>query len=213
MRRALWPASRTACARASQNAGPWQRPVDREGSSMCNGEASPSANFSWPPRAVPQRPRCASASEAMRDVETHRAPYPRSRWTRSGPRGSIPSSPPRRACGARTISTRDPFRGGCERVAPEMHGRGSGVIRMAREGELQAALSRDGVDNSERKAEVLKHRSLFDVEFQIADRSRSHAGGGKIRGVESIGVDGFAHPAIERSLSSRAFRPRMRGCR
>src|SRR5207247_611098 len=62
----------------------------------------------------------------------------------------------------------DPFRRRGERIAPEMQGRGPGVIRRTPKSYFSTALSRDRLHNAQRQTETLEHRALLDVELQIA---------------------------------------------
>ena len=82
----------------------------------------------------------------------------------------------------------DPLRGGGEGVAAQRHGRGAGVVGLAREGELEARLANDGLDHGERGVTFFEHRTLLDVDLERGEGiGRERAGDGDAVGVEAEG--------------------------
>src|ERR1700691_1062607 len=70
----------------------------------------------------------------------------------------------------------NPLRGPCQSVASKMHGRRTRMIRVSRKYEFHSALACYRIDNSERQAQVLENRPLFDVKLQIAKNILAHSG-------------------------------------
>ena len=66
---------------------------------------------------------------------------------------------------------RGPSGGRGQRIAPQVHGSGAGVVGFAPERHLAAALSHDGGHHAQRKIQRVQHRTLLDVKLQIAQQA------------------------------------------
>ena len=128
-------------------------------------------------RAAPRfLPRARTSVSAARELElrpirgAHRESRElrrRSRWWRLASLRCWPTvatSPERSSRFA--FDGNDPFRGGGDGVAAEMHRRGAGMIGAADKREFDAALAGDGFDDAERQPELFENRALLDVKFQ-----------------------------------------------
>src|SRR5580658_9023798 len=79
----------------------------------------------------------------------------------------------------------DPFRRARQSIATQRHRSGAGVIGLAFEVKHQPALPRDAVHNAERHPEMLQHRTLLDMKFQISEDIGRQSGVGNARRVET----------------------------
>jgi hypothetical protein len=58
------------------------------------------------------------------------------------------------------------FAGSHERIVPEQHGRGPGVIGVAGEGQLDAGAAGYGIHNAQSPSPRLQHATLLYVQLQ-----------------------------------------------
>src|SRR5579871_1989107 len=71
-----------------------------------------------------------------------------------------------------TLDFDDPLRGTSERIFAQTRRGGARMSCGAFKANFHAALPGDGVDDSERQAELLEHRALFDMKFEVSGKGR-----------------------------------------
>src|SRR5258706_4926130 len=99
----------------------------------------------------------------------------------------------------------DPLRSGGDCIVTQIHRGRPSVVRAADECDFEPALAGDGLDHTERAAELLEDRSLFDMKFQITEYVFAHLSAGNFCRLQTEFFNRSTHANTIRVLTFQEF--------